>query len=778
MAAQAADEDRLRIVDVELIGEVDFPTGFTFAGTEVGGLSAITYDPQRKIYYTLSDDRSSINPARFYTLSIDLSEGKLEDGDIDFLAVTTLLDASGVPFPVNSIDPEGIAYSPEGTLFISSEGDANALIDPFVNAFDLAGLQLDALPVPLKYLPTSDQSSGIRNNLAFESLTLTPSLDFLFTGVENALYQDGPAADIDQESLSRILEYDLSAQAPGREYVYLVEAVPDIPDPPDAFRTNGLVELLALDNNGTLLALERAFSSGVGNTVKLYEVLSQGALDVSSEFDLFWEEEGIPFEIDPLVSKRELLDIAAWGVTPDNLEGMALGPMLPDGRRSLILVSDNNFSGTQVTQFLAFALSTETIPAALPAVETPQALDDPEADSPLQGDSDDPAIWVHPSAPAKSLVIATQKDGGLVVFDLKGQIRQVIAPKQYGGFRYNNVDLIYGFDLGMEQADIAVVSDRENDTLGVYRVDPSRLVLEDITAPGMPASIFRVDDGDHTAYGLTAYTSPVDGKSYVFVSQAGGNLIAQLRLLPQVGGRVSARVVRVLRLPVPTGDPEDSQAEGMVADRELGVLFVAMEEEVGILKFPAEPGAGNDYQLVASMDEDYLKPDIEGLTIYYGADQTGYLLVSSQGDSTFAVLDRLSPHAYLGSFVIGDNRAGRTSGHGREERLDQQADPKGAPHAPIDQVNESDGADVINVPLGSAFPYGLFVAQDGANDPQVVVQDDEELENISTNFKLVPWEEVATAFPTPLRIDPIGYDPRGLTCPDGRGQGGGTTTKE
>lgn len=766
-----ADPDRLRVTAIEFLGEVTFETGLHFAGTEVGGLSAIAYDPRRGVYYALSDDRSTIAPARYYSLAIDLSDGRLDEGDIEFLDVTYLLDAGRSTFPPNSLDPEGLAVLPRdtrfprSTLFVASEGDASNLIDPFVNQFALSGRQETELPVPEKYLPTADGASGIRNNLAFESLTISPAHDLLYTATENALNQDGPAADIEQESLSRILQFDLETGEPLREYVYLVEPVPDLPDPPDAFRTNGLVELLALDNNGTLLALERAFSLGVGNTVKLYEVLSQGALDVSGELTLFREEEAVPFEIDPAVSKRELLDIAdlkapktGLKITPDNLEGMTLGPTLPDGRRSLILVSDNNFSDTQVTQFLAFALETETLGAALPKVETPQALDDPEADSPLRGDSDDPAIWVHPSRPAKSLVIATQKDGGLVVFDLEGRVRQVIAPEEYGGFRYNNVDLIYGFWLHGERSDIALVSDRANDTLAVYRIDPHRRRLEDITSPGMLDSVFGVDDGERTAYGLAAYRSPVSGKSYAFVSQAGGNLIAQLELRRR-GGRVSAEPVRMLELPVPTGDPEDSQAEGMVVDRELGVLFVAMEEEWGIVKYPAEPRKGDQPELVASIEDGFLKPDIEGLTIYYGPHMSGYLLVSSQGDGTYAVLERTArhghPHRYLGSFVVGDNRSPmRQSGHD-VQCCRQHPDPR-----PIDQVNESDGADVVNVPLGRAFPYGMLVVQDGANDPQVVDQDEEQLENISTNFKFVPWDEVARSFATPLTIAPHGYDPR------------------
>ena len=78
----------------------------------------------------------------------------------------------------------------------------------------------------------------------------------------------------------------------------------------------------------------------------------------------------------------------------------------------------------------------------------------------------------------------------------------------------------------------------------------------------------------------------------------------------------------------------------------------------------------------------------------------------------------------------------------------------------IDQVNECDGTDVINVSLGPRFPFGLLVVQDGANNPQNVVQDDEELENNSTNFKFVPWENVAGAFPRPLMVDPYSYNPR------------------
>jgi len=732
----APDAGRRNVTAIEFIGEATFPTGYQFEGTEVGGLSAISYDSGKGVYYALSDDRSQIDPARFYSLTIDLSDGTLDQGDVVFTGATTLLDQDGSPFPELSLDPEGLTLTDDGHLYISSEGDATALVAPFVNEFTRDGQQIAGLPVDTKFLPTADQSSGIRNNLAFESLTLTPSGRFLYTATENALFQDGPAADLGQQSLSRILKYDLASGQEIGEFVYEVGPVPDAPVPADAFRTNGLVELLALDNNGTLLALERAFSVGKGNSVKLYEVLSQGALDVIDELSLFREEEDEPFEIDPVVSKRLLLDLGELAITLDNLEGMTLGPRLPDGRQSLILVSDSNFSDTQFTQFLAFAIDLETTPAALPTAETPQAVNEDGADSPLQGDSDDPAIWVHPTRPEDSLVIATLKEGGLVVFDLAGRVLQTIAPASFGEIRYNNVDLIYNFLRSGKRVDLAVVSDRINDTLAIFMVDPRSRTLVDVTSAGIPDTIFGVDDGEATAYGLATYTSIVDGRHYAYVTQTDGNLVAQLQLFDDGNGGVNAETVRTIELPAPTGDPEDSQAEGMVVDRELGVLYVGMEDEVGVLKLGAEPDAGDSYEVVLSVED--AEPDLEGLTIYYGKDGAGYLLASSQGDSRYVLLERTGDNAEVGRLVIGDNLR------------------KG-----IDQANESDGADVINVFLGPRFPKGLLVVQDGANDPQAAVQDDEELENASTNFKFVPWDGVAKAFPDELVVDTQSYDPRG-----------------
>lgn len=352
------------VASFELLGEVTFPTGTMFNDTEVGGLSSIVYDARTGLYYAIADDRSEINDARYYTLYIDVSDGSLDDGDVSFVRVTTILDENGQPFATGSLDPEGLALTARGTLFISSEGNANASppINPFIKRFVRNGRQNGSLLVPAKYLPDGSGTFGVRNNLAFESLTITPNQKYLLTASENALAQDGPASDVGQESWSRILVYDFFTRQPAHEFVYVVGEVPEVPDPADAFRTNGLVELLPLDNSGTFLAMERAFSVGQGNTVGIYEISLAGATDVLSYDDLYDEATGTAVPFTP-VSKNLIFDIEAdFGIAPDNLEGMTFGPTLPDGRRLLIIVSDNNFNPVdQLTQFIAVAV--EVVPA-------------------------------------------------------------------------------------------------------------------------------------------------------------------------------------------------------------------------------------------------------------------------------------------------------------------------------------------------------------------------------------------------------------------------------
>jgi 3-phytase len=342
---------------------------------------------------------------------------------------------------------------------------------------------------------------------------------------------------------------------------------------------------------------------------------------------------------------------------------------------------------------LSLMVRAQTVQVA-PTVET-----DPV---PSSGDAaDDPAIWIHPTNPSLSLIFGTNKGGnsGLGVYDLSGNELQYISSVEP-----NNVDLRYNFPLGNSYVDIVGISNQAGDVISIFKVDPVTRRLEDITA--------RDIDLGSNAYGFCMYHSPVSGKFYAIVTSDSGK-IEQWELFDNGTGKVDARRVRSLSV--------GSRTEGCVADDVYGVLYFA-EEKKAIWKYGAEPGDGSSRTQVDSVSGGRLDDDIEGLTIYYASDGSGYLIASSQGNKEFVVYRRDGNNAYVMTFKIVD-------GNG------------------IDGVVATDGIDVTNVSLGPTFPYGVFVAQDGAND------------NGNQNFKLVPWEAIADAVRPPLLID-TSWDPR------------------
>ncbi|NMF61471.1 hypothetical protein DP115_01165 [Brasilonema octagenarum UFV-OR1] len=753
------------IPNVDFLGQTIFPTSFVPNGTAgtvdgketpVGGLSGVTYDAANNRFYTISDDRSQIAPARFYTFTLQTPSPQKTDLSVRFTDVTTLKDENGKEFLLNSLDPEGIALTKNNTVFISSEGEVNIsagrVTNPFVNEFSLTtGQQVRSLPVPSKFLPVvqdtngngvvdagDTQLSGVRNNLAFESLTITPNQKTLYTATENALFQDGLTATLTDGSRSRILQYNLVSGQPEKEYLYNTDAIATSPNPTTGSGDNGLVDLLALDNRGTLLALERSFSAGVGNTIKIYEVSLQGATDIKSYDSLNNLSAEQLADIKP-AEKRLLLNLNSLNLPTgtDNIEGIAFGSKLDDGRQSIVLVSDNNFSQTQFTQILA--LDADLVPTVAPTVETrPDLLNDPNLPRDQRADADDPAIYVNSSNPEQSLVLTAVKNAGLRVYDLSGNLLQEFNP---GNIRYNNIDLQYGFKLGGDSVDIAVATDRNNDKLAIFKINPSAKAsgqyLEDITDSSI-GTLFQslpfeppYSPSSRSAYGIALYHSPVTDDYYVFANRRETGDVGQYKLIDAGNGKIGAE--RVRNFTVPTTAGRDAQLEGTVADQELGFLYIG-QEDVGIWKYQAEPNGGATGTLIDKVKDlggSYVEDDVEGLSIYYGKDGTGYLLASSQGDSTFAVYNRQGQNDFVGRFGVGNNGT-------------------------IDSVQESDGADVTNVPLGANFPYGVFITQDGRNLPAKVVDG----ENVNTNFKFVPWENIAYAFPNPLTIDISSYNPR------------------
>ncbi|PZU96416.1 MAG: endonuclease/exonuclease/phosphatase [Pseudanabaena sp.] len=361
LSAKASDRNFLN-VSLDFINEYKLPKQ-SFENTPVGGLSGLAYDRFENVFYAVSDDRSEFAPARFYTLKLKFDPERPQLDEVEVIGVDILKDKNGNTYPQGEVDPEGIALTGDRTVLIASEGVTSRQIAPFIDEFDLlTGKRLRSLPIPSRYLFESDQKSsrigkteikpepqGVRDNLGFESLTVVRDSQGdpyrVFAITEEALSQD-TQADVQQPSESRFLHYLVGNISPLiiAEHRYPVEAIA----PP--VNQRGVNEIIAIDRGGHFLTLERSNGEN-GLSAKIWQIFTGDANDTSAIKS---------FRTAPNVRsirKKLVLDLADLGIKLDNLEGMAIGPKLADGSQSLILVSDDNFSNNQFTQFLLFRLN-------------------------------------------------------------------------------------------------------------------------------------------------------------------------------------------------------------------------------------------------------------------------------------------------------------------------------------------------------------------------------------------------------------------------------------
>jgi 3-phytase len=310
--------------------------------------------------------------------------------------------------------------------------------------------------------------------------------------------------------------------------------------------------------------------------------------------------------------------------------------------------------------------------------------------------ADDPAIWVHPTDPSKSLVIGTNKKLGLDVYDLSGKRVQQLADG-----RMNNVDLRQGFRLGGREVALVAASNRTDKSIAVYMLDPDTLQLVNVAAETIPTGL-------SDPYGICMYHDPRRNRFYAFVNDGADGAFRQFELYADKD-RVRAKRVRDFAV--------GSQAEGCVADDATGALYVA-EEDVGLWRYSADPRGGAERRLIDGVKgaegvvDGRLTADVEGVGLFARADGTGFIVASSQGTDNFAVYRREGNNEFVGFFwVVANDALG------------------------IDGVSETDGLEVTSAPLGPQFPGGLLVAQDGRNITPAERQ----------NFKFVSWEKIAKA---------------------------------
>jgi 3-phytase len=285
--------------------------------------------------------------------------------------------------------------------------------------------------------------------------------------------------------------------------------------------------------------------------------------------------------------------------------------------------------------------------------------------------SDDAAIWVDSDDPERSVVIADNKadaGGGIGVFGMNGKLIQF-----RGEGRIGNVDLRTGFPSVKGSVVLVGANNRSTNTLGLWTLSTKTRHLSSVNARSIKTMASN--------YGFCLYHSKTSGRFYAFVTPEEKGSIQQFELLAGASGLIDGKLVRKL--------PIGGKAEGCVADDENGKLYVG-EENVAIWKYGAEPSSGSARVAVDREGGGHLVGDIEGMSIAYGAEGSGYLIVSSQGDSTIAIYGRDGGNSFIKRVRI--IAAGT-----------------------IDAVTGTDGLDVTTQNAGPGFTKGLLVVHDESN---------------------------------------------------------------
>jgi hypothetical protein len=338
---------------VSLIATAELPKPLEIDGTLVGGLSGIDYNPTTGAWVALSDDRSDNAPARFYTVDLAYDADAIET--LDVTSAVTLLQEDGTPYPNaeaggNIPDPESIRFDPQGdTVWYTSEGSYEFDVDPFVAEATMDGAFVSRPSLPEIFEMAGGEELGPRENLVFEGLTFAADGESLWVAMEGPLFQDSEPSTFERTSFTRIANLDRQGNVLA-EYAVEVDA---LPAEPMAFATIGVTEILAIDETRFLIVERGGIETpdSFDNYIKVYEIDITGATDVAA-MPALEDQEFTP------VTKRLVLDLKATGLEPiDNIEGMTWGPNLENGNRTLVLVSDDNFSDTQVSQFIVLEVT-------------------------------------------------------------------------------------------------------------------------------------------------------------------------------------------------------------------------------------------------------------------------------------------------------------------------------------------------------------------------------------------------------------------------------------
>jgi 3-phytase len=356
--------------------------------------------------------------------------------------------------------------------------------------------------------------------------------------------------------------------------------------------------------------------------------------------------------------------------------------------------------------------STKPPPAASP-LSTALEIDPAYATATLTNDPDDPAFWVHPTDPSRSLIIGTMKvaspAGAIVVFGMDGQVRQLIS----GIDRPNNVDVEYRIRLGGRDIDIVVATERLKRQLRAFRVDPAEGRLVDLGA----VPVLEGQEGEAGApMGVALYRRDRDGAIFAIVAPKAGprdGYLWQYQLSDAGGGRVGARFVRRFGTFSATTVREENEIEAVAVDDALGFVYYADEAD-GIHKWHADPDHPDAQRELAHFGRSGFRGDREGIALYVLPDGTGYIICTDQldEDSEYHVFAR-------------EGAPGNPHDHSREIAVLRG------------EADATDGIEISSRDLGPALPHGALIAMNSA----------------ARNFLVYRWQDVAATVKPALRLN-------------------------
>nr|WP_298891581.1 phytase [uncultured Acinetobacter sp.] len=329
---------------------------------------------------------------------------------------------------------------------------------------------------------------------------------------------------------------------------------------------------------------------------------------------------------------------------------------------------------------------TNTVKTTTPIITIPA---DVQSDVvPSTGDAaDDPAIWYNASQPSNSRVLGTDKQGGLAVYDLHGKMLQYLDVG-----RLNNVDLRHGFQFGSEKIDLAIATNRDHNSLQLFAINTK----------GKVSNLGELATDLTDIYGFCMYQDRA-GEIYAIPNDKDGTFV-QYHIQATQKNLSAAEVQRFA---------VDSQPEGCVVDDATGRAFIGEEDNAVWLKDLNTPNSPLEKVISAG---DVLHADIEGMGLYHNQNQSAqYLIISSQGNDSYVVIDSTAPYQVRGAFRVGINT-----------------------EKSIDAVSETDGLEVSSKNFGGAngmWKKGMLVVQDGRK----------RMPEGNQNFKYVSWQKIAQA---------------------------------